>query len=91
MKRRTESQGERYFSIIGRCDKETLLAYHYTPDCMHNLNRYMVNHSNFVIAVWDGSFGRTAGTIRYARQKGKKVIIINPVTFKVRRSAPVKH
>ena len=37
-----ESDRDRYFDIISRCDKETLLQTRYTPDCMQKSNEYMV-------------------------------------------------
>ena len=40
----SERYRNRYFAIVERCDKETLLQTHYTPDCMKKRNRYMVEH-----------------------------------------------
>ena len=37
---------DRYFSIIEKSDKETLLQTHYTADCMPKRNRYMVDNSD---------------------------------------------
>ncbi len=42
-------------------------------------NRYMVDHSSIVIAVWDERSGRRGGTfqtISYAKEQGKQVIQI---------------
>ena len=50
----TEKQRDRYFEIASKCDKETLIQHHYTSDCMHKRNRYMVDQADFIIAVWDG-------------------------------------
>lgn len=49
-----EALRDRYFDIASKCDKETLIQHHYTADCMHKRNRYMINQADFVIAVWDG-------------------------------------
>ena len=38
----SEPLRDRYFGIIERCDKETLLQTRYTPDCVQKRNRYMV-------------------------------------------------
>lgn len=73
-----ENDRERYFSIISRCDKKTLLQAHYTADCMHKRNRYMVEHSEFVIAVWNGTPSGTGMTVAYARETGKEVRVIRP-------------
>lgn len=73
-----EADRDRYFDIISRCDKETLLQTRYTPDCMQNRNKYMVDKSDYVIAVWDGTPSGTGNTMRYAKKCDKEVIIINP-------------
>lgn len=69
---------ERYYLIASKCDKETMIQRHYTADCMHKRNRYMVDTSDTVIAVWDGRPGGTGKTVAYAESKGKTVVIINP-------------
>ena len=73
-----EPTRDRYFDIISRCDKETLLQTHYTPDCMQKRNQYMVDKTDYVIAVWNGTGSGTGNTVRYAQKKGKEIIIINP-------------
>ena len=74
----TEELRDRYFSIAARCDKETLLQTHYTPDCMKKRNRYMVDHADVVIAVWNGKPNGTGNTVRYAQAAGKQIRIIPP-------------
>lgn len=74
---------DRYFDIASKCDKETLIQTHYSPDCMDKRNRYMVDHADVLIAVWDESPSGTGKTVRYAHQQGKPVIIINPVSLDV--------
>lgn len=73
-----EKDRERYFSLVERCDKETLVSRHYTADCMHKRNHYMVESSDVIIAVWDGTPSGTGKTVQYAQSKGKTVIVINP-------------
>ena len=46
-----EKDRDKYFSIIEKCDKFTLLQTHYTRDCVIKKNRYMINNSDFVITV----------------------------------------
>ena len=69
---------DRYFDIVSKCDKETLLQTHYTNDCMQKRNEYMVDNSDYVIAVWDGKPSGTGKTVRYAQSKGKTIITIEP-------------
>lgn len=47
----------------------------------HERNNWMVNNSELVVAVWNGSEnGGTASCVRYATQKGKPMVRYNPVT-----------
>lgn len=79
----TEEQRDRYFDIAAKCDKETLIQHHYTADCMHKRNHYMVDQADFIIAVWDGRPSGTGKTVQYAQRQGKPVTIINPKTMLV--------
>lgn len=79
----SEALRDRYFDIASKCDKETLIQTHYSPDCMDKRNRYMVDHADVLIAVWDGSPSGTGKTVRYAHQQGKSVTIIDPVSLDV--------
>ena len=77
----SEPLRNRYFSIAERCDQETMLQTHYTPDCLWKRNRYMVDHADIVLAVWNGSPSGTGQTVWYARETGKPVWIIRPNTL----------
>lgn len=68
----------RYNEILAAADKVTVLGETYTPWCMQQRNMYMVDNSDTVIAVFDGSRGGTFNTVEYARRKGKELIIIPP-------------
>lgn len=77
-------QRERYFSIVERCDKEVVLTPRYTPQCMLERNRHMIDRSHSLLAVYDGSGkGETRHTVRYAREKKKEIILIHPDTLEV--------
>ncbi len=68
---------DRYEDLLEYCDKITYVSEDYTSDCMLKRNKYMVDNSDIVIAVWDGRSGSgTGATVNYARKQGKKVIII---------------
>ena len=81
----TVAQREQYYEIAARCDKETMLQTHYTPDCMDKRNRYMVDHADIILAVWDGKPSGTGRTVMYTQSKGKVIIKINPATLTVER------
>ena len=40
---------------------------------MMKRNKYMVDKSDIVVAVWNGSKGGTANTVKYAKQSGKTI------------------
>ena len=67
----------------GACDRETMLQRQYTPDCLRKRNRYMVDHAEIVLAVWNGSPSGTSQTVWYARETGTPVWIIRPDTLEV--------
>lgn len=72
-----ESERERYFDLVARCDLETMVQRHYDRDCMRRRNRYMVDRSARLIAVYDGMLGGTMYTIHYAMQRGVDVVMID--------------
>ena len=72
-----ERDRDRYFSLVEQCDFETMVQHHYDADCMLRRNRYMVDHSGLLIAVYDGMLGGTMYTISYARKKGLRVITLD--------------
>lgn len=51
----------------------------YHPKKMQLRNQHMVNSSDILIAIWDGSTGGTKNCIDYAKSKDKKIIFINPI------------
>jgi len=55
----------RPYNIAAKCDKETMLQREYTPDCMDKRNRYMVDHADYILAVWNGCPSGTGNTVRY--------------------------
>lgn len=79
----SERYRNRYFGIVERCDKETILQRHYSSDCMQKRNRYMVENADFVLAVWDGSPSGTGMTVTYAHSLGKSVWTLDPNTLSV--------
>ncbi len=68
----------RYDRILKKADSVTLVSEHYTPECMLKRNRYMVDKSDFVIAVFNGvKGGGTWYTINYAKRQNKTIEVIN--------------
>lgn len=51
----------------------------YSAQKMQIRNEWMVDNSDKVIAVWDGSPGGTGNCIQYATKVGKEIYRINPL------------
>ena len=60
------AEHRRWQRLVDEADLETMIQEEYTRGCMHRRNRYMVDHSSLVIAVYDGSAGGTRSTLEYA-------------------------
>ncbi len=78
----SRSQQKRYKKILSKCDDIIILSDHYTPTCINDRNRFMVEHSSVCIACWNGKPSGTGNTVRFAKEKGNKVRIINPEDYK---------
>ena len=50
----------------------------YHPAKMQLRNEFMVDNSDVVIAVWDGSKGGTGNCVKYAEKNGRRIIRIDP-------------
>ena len=74
-----ERDQKRYEEILDQCDYETLVQHTYSRGCMQRRNRYMVDHSQLVIAVYNGEpKGGTAQTLAYALKNRIKTYILKP-------------
>lgn len=68
----------RYERILKCADAVNLVSEWYTPECMLKRNRYMVDSSELVIAVFNGiQKGGTWYTIKYAKSKNKIIELID--------------
>ena len=75
----TEKEKERFNNILHYAKTKTVISPMYTETCMLSRNRFMVDNSKRVIAVWNGFFrGGTAYTVRYAKKEGKEIYLIRP-------------
>ena len=63
-----------------------ILNERYTDDCYFQRNRYMVDNSDVLIAVYDGQAKKRSGTgytVNYAGSAGKPILLIHPDTLKI--------
>ena len=74
----------RRLALLDQCDLETVVQHTYTPGCMGRRNRYMVDRSSLLLAVYDGTpRGGTMNTLAYAMRQGVQTVIL-PVEEEVR-------
>lgn len=80
----SEEQQTEWQKIIDRCQHiETVSNSYYWNGCMQRRNEWMVNNSDFVLGIWNGTKSGTKNCLDYAYLQGKSVKIINPKTFEV--------
>ena len=54
----------------------------YSKNCFAIRDKYMVNHCDLLIAIWDGeSYGGTYETMKYAKKQGKRILCISTKAF----------
>ncbi len=75
---------ERYNQLLSLCDKVTLVQERYTADCMMKRNMYMVDNSEYVIAVWNGKPSGTGKTVFYAMENKKTVYCVSSLDFAIK-------
>ena len=68
-----EAERIRWQRIADLCDKVHVVEPRYSDGCMLRRDKTMVDQSDELISVWDGSHGGTGWTVRYARRQGKKL------------------
>lgn len=57
-------------SVHRICASEQFLSQRQVNDFMRYRNQWMVDNCDRVVALWNGSWGGTMGTVDYARSKG---------------------
>jgi len=62
-----------YDEILPNCDAVHHVSDHYTSYCMLERNRYMVDKSSLLIAVYGYLSGGTKYTVEYAQRRGLRV------------------
>lgn len=76
-------QQKRYHHILKKADSIVYITNEeYTAGCMQKRNEYMIDRSDVVIGVWDGTKSGTGNTLQYAKKKGRKIRTINPKNYK---------
>ena len=75
---------ETYQTILAQADSIQYVSQFYFNGCMLKRDQKLVELSSLLLAVYDGQpSGGTAATIRYAREQGKGIICIDPISLVV--------
>lgn len=85
-KRWTLEQQARYKALLQRSNKTVVIKERYTDDCYFERNRYMVDNSDILLAVYDYEASKPSGTgytVRYAQSLKKPILLIHPDTLKI--------
>lgn len=70
---------QRYRNLIKQLDDTRCIYDTYIgPECMLERNRFMINNSSLLIALFNGQAGGTKSTIDYAKKQGLEIIILEP-------------
>ena len=76
------SSRDRYRSILEQADSVVYVSRDYHKNCMLGRNRFMVEYASALLAVYNGTRrSGTGATVNYARQMGREIIVIDPVTL----------
>ena len=79
---------EQYHTILRQANEVVYVSRTYHSGCMLERNRYLVEHSSILLGVYNGTRrSGTGATLHYAQQRGREIIIIDPVSRKVTRSS----
>ena len=72
-----EGERRRWRAILDACDLETVVQGHYDRFCMLRRDRYLVDRSRLVLAVFDGTPGGTMYTLNYAMDQGVEILLLD--------------
>lgn len=73
-----ETLRRRWRAILDTCDLETVVQQNYDRWCMLRRDRYIVDRSAAVLAVFDGAPGGTQYTLNYAMDKKREILLLDP-------------
>ena len=71
-------QQARYHAILDKAQRITYISDTPAVEYFFKRNRYIVDHADRIVAVFDGKRGGTAQTVRYAEKQGKQLVRLSP-------------
>lgn len=82
----TLDQQARYHALLDRSSDVILTQEKYSKDCYYIRNRYLVDHADVVLTVYDMQANKRSGTgytVHYAQAQSKPIIVIDPDDFHI--------
>ncbi len=82
----TASQKKRYQNILDYCNNKEVINRHHSPVAYKRLNYYMIDNTQYLLAVYDQDRNERNGlgqTVNYAIKKGLQITFIHPDTAEV--------
>jgi len=79
----TAGQKKRYEEILSRCTHKEIINNHYSPVAYKRLNYFLVDKTQYLIAVYDQDKSERSGLgqmVNYAIKNNRHIIYINPDT-----------
>ena len=73
----TEAQKARYQTVRDKANQSFVISRDYSQGVYQIRNEWMVDHSEIVVAAWNGQPSGTANTVEYAIAEGKRVCHLN--------------
>jgi len=87
----TDGQKKRYQEILNQCTHKEVVSRQYSPVAYKRLNYYMIDKSQYLIAVYDQDKSERSGlvqTVNYAMKNNLQIIFIHPDTAQFSEYAP---
>ncbi len=79
-----KSDIDRYNYILSKADfVDIVTKQNYAPYLMQVRNKYMVDKSDIVLSVWNGTAGGTGNCVDYAKTKSKTIYNISPASLNI--------
>lgn len=75
-----ERERLRWEHLVAVADEVVILSESYHRGCYAHRNRYLVHHSSFVVAWYDGGAGGTGHTVRETRRMGRSLLNLHPAS-----------
>ena len=87
----TDGQKKRYEEILSRCTHKETINRHYSPVAYKRLNYFLIDNSQYLIAVYDQDKSERQGLgqmVNYAIKNNRYIIFIDPDTADISEYTP---